>query len=76
MTRGLKTLIVCHHIKILRLKQFIMDNFDFNLDLETWGLLPRKKKYLDLAHLWMKIQLVKAMLYLVMREINIILMLT
>jgi len=24
--------------KLLRLRQFIMDEFDFNLDLETWGL--------------------------------------
>jgi hypothetical protein len=24
--------------KLMRLKQFIMDEFDFNLDLETWGL--------------------------------------
>jgi hypothetical protein len=24
--------------KLLRLRQYIMDNFDFNLDLETWGL--------------------------------------
>jgi len=27
--------------KLLRLKQFIMDEFDFNLDLETWGLTER-----------------------------------
>ncbi|MBL7106851.1 MAG: hypothetical protein ISS77_04520 [Phycisphaerae bacterium] len=24
--------------KLLRLKQFILDNYEFNLDLETWGL--------------------------------------
>ncbi|MCE5329457.1 hypothetical protein LLG07_03865 [bacterium] len=30
--------------KILRLKQFIMDNFDFNLDLETWGLTTKEKE--------------------------------
>ncbi|MHC4737207.1 MAG: hypothetical protein ACYTDW_22605 [Planctomycetota bacterium] len=23
--------------KLMRLKQFIMDEFEFNLDLETWG---------------------------------------
>lgn len=28
--------------KLMRLKQFIMDEFDFNLDLETWGLTNRK----------------------------------
>jgi hypothetical protein len=28
--------------KLIRLKQFIMDEFDFNLDLETWGLTDRK----------------------------------
>ena len=27
--------------KLMRLKQFIMDEFDFNLDLETWGLTNR-----------------------------------
>jgi len=27
--------------KLMRLKQFIMDEFDFNLDLETWGLTHR-----------------------------------
>ncbi|MEW5919854.1 MAG: hypothetical protein AB1796_02650 [Bacillota bacterium] len=39
--------------KILRLKQFIMDNYDFNLDLETWGLtdketeLARFRQFMD-----------------------------
>ena len=28
--------------KLMRLKQYIMDEFDFNLDLETWGLSDRK----------------------------------
>jgi hypothetical protein len=28
--------------KLIRLRQFIMDEFDFNLDLETWGLTDRK----------------------------------
>ncbi len=28
--------------KLLRLRQYIMDNFDFNLDLETWGLTDKK----------------------------------
>ena len=27
--------------KLLRLKQFIMDNFEFNLDLNTWGLTTK-----------------------------------
>lgn len=30
--------------KVLRLKQFIMDNFEFNLDLETWGLTDSEKE--------------------------------
>lgn len=30
--------------KIQRLKQFIMNNFDFNLDLETWGLTDSEKE--------------------------------
>ncbi len=28
--------------KLMRLKQYIMDEFDFNLDLETWGLTDRR----------------------------------
>ncbi len=28
--------------RIQRLKQFIMDNYDFNLDLETWGLTTKE----------------------------------
>jgi hypothetical protein len=27
--------------RLMRLRQFIMDEFDFNLDLETWGLTDR-----------------------------------
>ena len=27
--------------KLMRLKQFIIDEFDFNLDLETWGLTSK-----------------------------------
>ena len=27
--------------KILRVKQYIMDNYDFNLDLDTWGLTKK-----------------------------------
>lgn len=30
--------------KLLRLRQFIMDNFEFNLDLETWGLTSKTKE--------------------------------
>ena len=30
--------------KLMRLKQFIMDEFDFNLDLETWGLTNRQRE--------------------------------
>ncbi len=30
--------------KINRLKQYIMDNYHFNLDLETWGLTTRERE--------------------------------
>ncbi|MBN2457489.1 MAG: hypothetical protein JXB29_13305 [Sedimentisphaerales bacterium] len=30
--------------KLMRLKQFIMDEFEFNLDLETWGLTGKDKE--------------------------------
>ncbi len=30
--------------KVNRIKQFIMDNFVFNLDLETWGLTTQEKE--------------------------------
>jgi len=30
--------------KLMRLRQFIMDEFEFNLDLETWGLTSRTKE--------------------------------
>ncbi|MGA2172317.1 MAG: hypothetical protein ABSG82_04800 [Sedimentisphaerales bacterium] len=30
--------------KLLRLRQFIMDEYDFNLDLETWGLTSKAKE--------------------------------
>jgi len=30
--------------KLIRLRQFIMDEFDFNLDLETWGLTSKAKE--------------------------------
>jgi len=30
--------------KILRIKQYIMDNFVFNLDLDTWGLTTKEKE--------------------------------
>lgn len=29
------------HRKVLRLKQFIMDTYEFNLDLDTWGLTDK-----------------------------------
>jgi len=31
--------------KLLRLRQFIMDEFEFNLDLETWGLTTKQKEF-------------------------------
>ncbi|MCX7819222.1 MAG: hypothetical protein N2652_08450 [Kiritimatiellae bacterium] len=39
--------------RVLRLRQFIMDRFEFNLDLDTWGLttqareLARFRRYMD-----------------------------
>jgi hypothetical protein len=30
--------------KLMRLRQFIMDEYDFNLDLETWGLTNKDKE--------------------------------
>ena len=30
--------------KLMRLRQFIMDEYDFNLDLETWGLTSQEKE--------------------------------
>ncbi len=30
--------------KLMRLKQFIMDEYEFNLDLETWGLTTREQE--------------------------------
>ena len=41
--------------RILRLRQFIMDHYEFNLDLDTWGLttqqreLARFRRYMDEA---------------------------
>lgn len=30
--------------RVLRLKQYIMDNYSFNLDLETWGLTAKEQE--------------------------------
>ncbi|MCX6240187.1 MAG: hypothetical protein NTX43_00035, partial [Bacteroidetes bacterium] len=30
--------------KIHRVKQYIMDHYDFNLDLDTWGLTDKQKE--------------------------------
>jgi len=32
------------HRKLMRLKQFIIDEFEFNLDLETWGLTNQSRE--------------------------------
>jgi hypothetical protein len=32
------------HKKLMRLRQFIMDEYEFNLDLETWGLTSKEKE--------------------------------
>ena len=41
------------HKKLMRLRQFIMDEYEFNLDLETWGLTSQAKelKRLSLIHI-------------------------
>ena len=42
-----------HYRRLMRMRQFIMDEFDFNLDLETWGLtnkdteLKRFERYMS-----------------------------
>ena len=38
--------------RILRLKQFIIDNYEFNLDLDTWGLTTKDRE-LDRFRPWM-----------------------
>jgi len=30
--------------RLMRLRQFIMDEYEFNLDLETWGLTSKKRE--------------------------------
>lgn len=35
--------------KLMRLRQFIMDEYEFNLDLETWGLTSKAKELERLA---------------------------
>ena len=43
--------------KLQRIKQYIMNQFDFNLDLDTWGLTTKEKEltrfesFVDLATL-------------------------
>jgi len=37
--------------RIMRLKQFIMDRFEFNLDLETWGLTRQETEIKRFEHL-------------------------
>ncbi len=36
--------------KLMRLRQYIMDEFDFNLDLETWGLTRQDVEIRRFAH--------------------------
>lgn len=38
--------------RVLRLKQFIIDHFEFNLDLDTWGLTTKQRE-LDRFAPWM-----------------------
>jgi len=37
--------------KLMRLRQFIMDEFDFNLDLETWGLTTQQAELKRFEHM-------------------------
>lgn len=32
------------HKRVMRLKQFIIDNYEFNLDLDTWGLTTKERE--------------------------------
>ena len=36
--------------KLMRLRQYVMDEFDFNLDLETWGLTTQQEELKRFAH--------------------------
>ena len=36
--------------RLMRLRQYIMDEFDFNLDLETWGLTTQQAELKRFAH--------------------------
>ncbi len=38
------------HRKLMRLRQYIMDEFDFNLDLETWGLTTQQAELQRFEH--------------------------
>jgi hypothetical protein len=38
--------------RVLRLKQFIIDQFEFNLDLDTWGLTTKQRELARFAP-WM-----------------------
>lgn len=39
-----------HNYKVNRIKQFIMDHFVFNLDLDTWGLTQKDKEIARFSH--------------------------
>ena len=39
--------------RVLRLKQFIIDHYEFNLDLDTWGL-TRKEREMERFRPWME----------------------
>lgn len=56
--------------KIQRLKQYIMDHFSFNLDLDTWDLQPRSRSSSALQHLLMSRFCRKVTRYLVTKETN------
>jgi hypothetical protein len=38
------------HKRILRLKQFIIDHYEFNLDLDTWGLTTKQREIERFKH--------------------------
>ncbi len=46
--------------KLMRLRQYIMDRFEFNLDLETWGLTTKAKELKRFEHVISREQIAKS----------------
>lgn len=40
------------HQRILRLKQFLIDRYEFNLDLDTWGLTTKERELKRFRHIF------------------------